>query len=1105
MAKKSTKKEYLPFSYQLVLNQWVWSLFGLDTLSGRLAAHKIEAPILEVFRERFQIVGEASKRNDEGDHEVLTQILQHGAADLKLDEETLRQYDRNIKAHTEKLNEHRVTAGLDTFEWKYFQYLTLLFTEIYLDWFFNRPDALRDELNQRIATWNEKIKDWKATNKVGAIEPFDLNSQARFALNKVAFWSATGSGKTLIMHANILQYVHYLKTCANPKDMNKIILLTPNEGLTRQHLDEFAQAGISASEFRANQGEIFQSDVIVIDVHKLKEESKDKTINTASLLSNNLLLVDEGHLGTASGGGKWLENRDLLCEKGFSFEYSATFAQSALANDNIRQIYTKSILFDYSYRHFYADGYGKQSQILNIEKDKTEGQEFKYHMASLLAYYQQLKVFADFEAQLKPFNVEKPLWVFVSSSVTKGFDSKEANDMVLALQFINQALTQRQHAIETIEAIMKHGYIGKNGVDYVHGRFNYLKGLSLSSEDLYSDMLAKVFNSSGGNLYLENISGEPGEIALRAGTSDKIFGVINVGDDAKLIKLCDKHGLLSQDCRFKGSLFESIKEADSSVNLLFGSKRFSAGWSSWRVSCMTLLNVGKNNGAQIIQLFGRGVRLKGWQSSLKRSAELMTLLLKESITRPNEIYYLETLNIFGINADYIGEFKKQLESEEIPVNEGLEEFVVPLKPMRRIPADLNVIRLKEEVNGRALGGQGSAFSQLAEQVLLKAPSQLAKPSEKTYFVNPPRVMVDWFPQVKGYATDKQGIKALNQYATTLSGLHLAMLDWDKVYFDVQAFKREKRWHNLNFDLATLQALMSNADWYALYAPAEALELKGLNQHKVWHQITVALLKKYVEAFYTLRRKQWEADKLEFVGLTKDGRYLPNQSKDLPDGGHVLTLDRVRHEHVIKQLNALNNQVKMEDAAWHNRTIEGMEFLYCERHAYQPLIAAVQGLDGIKISPVQLNKGEMDFVRDVQAAFVSKVFNGFDAYLLRNISGQDAVGFFIEGGFQPDFILWLKSDTKQHIIFIDPKGLRNLKPESSKVRFFEKIKETQALLNQSSIISESIQLDAFLISNTPAAVLESDWAPVTKDEMESWNILFDTDKDNIKKMLQKVVG
>ena len=35
------------------------------------------------------------------------------------------------------------------------------------------------------------------------------------------------------------------------------------------------------------------------------------------------------------------------------------------------------------------------------------------------------------------------------------------------------------------------------------------------------------------------------------------------------------------------------------------------GWNSWRVSNMGLLNIGRNEGSEIIQLFGRGVRLRG--------------------------------------------------------------------------------------------------------------------------------------------------------------------------------------------------------------------------------------------------------------------------------------------------------------------------------------------------------------------------------------------------------------------------------------------------------------------------------------------------------------
>jgi len=46
--------------------------------------------------------------------------------------------------------------------------------------------------------------------------------------------------------------------------------------------------------------------------------------------------------------------------------------------------------------------------------------------------------------------------------------------------------------------------------------------------------------------------------------------VINVGDDAKLVKLCEERGLLSVESEFSGSLFLEINESDSTVNLLIG-------------------------------------------------------------------------------------------------------------------------------------------------------------------------------------------------------------------------------------------------------------------------------------------------------------------------------------------------------------------------------------------------------------------------------------------------------------------------------------------------------------------------------------------------------
>ena len=68
---------------------------------------------------------------------------------------------------------------------------------------------------------------------------------------------------------------------------------------------------------------------------------------------------------------------------------------------------------------------------------------------------------------------------------------------------------------------------------------------------------------------------------------------------------------------------------------------------------MGLMNVGKGEGAQI-QLFGRGVRLKGFDLGLKRSGKTQ---LSKGVERPKHIGVLETLGILGIHANYMAQFR----------------------------------------------------------------------------------------------------------------------------------------------------------------------------------------------------------------------------------------------------------------------------------------------------------------------------------------------------------------------------------------------------------------------------------------------------------------
>ncbi|MEX2283459.1 MAG: DEAD/DEAH box helicase family protein [Gemmatimonadota bacterium] len=234
---RATNRPQVPFPYKLVLNQWLLSLFNVKRFED-LAEH---------------LRNETLEGLDENNvHHFHHAIAARFFNLTQLPTELLLEYDQNIVRHMQRLNERRITRGERPIVWKYFQYLTLLFTEIYLDRYVRDPKALLAALNAQVAVYNADQPE------ADQIAPFDAEAEAWPQLNKLAYWSATGSGKTLLMHANILaggrgppgcQYQHALEKHGRRRELNRILLLTPNEGLSRQHLREFEAAGIEAELF----------------------------------------------------------------------------------------------------------------------------------------------------------------------------------------------------------------------------------------------------------------------------------------------------------------------------------------------------------------------------------------------------------------------------------------------------------------------------------------------------------------------------------------------------------------------------------------------------------------------------------------------------------------------------------------------------------------------------------------------------------------------------------------------------------------------------------------------------------------------------------------
>ena len=270
-----------------------------------------------------------------------------------------------------------------------------------------------------------------------------------------------------------------------------------------------------------------------------------------------------------------------------AFEYSATFKQ-AVEGTLLEDEYARAILFDYSYRWFYEDGYGKDYQIFNLPESKdsaiqNNSQLDMYLTASMLKYFQQLLIYGDKKQEIKPFNIEKPLWVWVGHSVAgkSKEDSVALSDIARILKFLAEFLKHPDIFQQRIVDLLtkngaETGLMDDKGYDLFHEAFYHLKQFKNKNNDMtgaiiYDKILRDLFQTSGrgGHLVLERVKGDTGEILLKVSNSTVFFGEINVSGASELCTSLAKNGELTEllEVRAEGNtalpMFDSIKNSFS--------------------------------------------------------------------------------------------------------------------------------------------------------------------------------------------------------------------------------------------------------------------------------------------------------------------------------------------------------------------------------------------------------------------------------------------------------------------------------------------------------------------------------------------------------------
>ena len=958
--------------------------------------------------------------------------------------EDLAAYDANIVTHSHKL---RMTPERGRV-WKPYQYVALLFTERYLDRYFHDPEALCADLNKTRAAHG-------LTQDMPDYMPDDLRT--------IAFQSATGSGKTLLMHAHILQYRQYL--AASGGRLNNVVLLTPNEQMSMQHEKELRASGLPARMFSAEAGADLFPHVEIIDLNKLAEKKGVKRIAVGDFGDNNLVLVDEGHLGAS--GKVWRERRKELSRGGFTFEYSATFNQIAGKDDALRDAYGKCLLFDYAYRWFYEDGYGKDYVISNLPQGMEDVNRDVYLLGCLLTFYQQFRIWRDKAAGWTDFNVTRPLWVFLGKTVTgSGWGDRETqSDVVSILNFLAQVLANGDKMRVMIGQLLdkQSGLTDESGRDYFRDRFTYLSEhvTAHKAGDLYMDLCTTLFHGLG-KLHVVYLTAGEGELHLHTGDAPA-FGVVNVGDSAALYKLLMEQAnpqvVVSREAGFAERLFADVDRRDSPVNIVIGARRFIAGWNSWRVATMGLMHVGVGEGPEIIQMFGRGVRLKGWNMSLKRHQKSGAELPTGSV----ELAHLETLNIFGLRANYMQTFRDLLEKEGVRVERETVRLPVTWNFARK--TDLKLIRLKVDVQ----------YARSAERPVLPGPGDVEQPV----------VTLDLYSRLQSVvSSDVTAEQSAPKKSVKLPSSQVSFFNRTRLYDKLLQRKQQRDWHNLTIERDTVDRLLERDDWYDLSMPLGRLSVTGFLQIGGLEDVALDLITEYADQFWRKQRRQWEHDKIEVVTLNKDD---PNNIK-----AYEISVDATENQ-LVKDVHELASSVRARDF-WEL----SISVLMIQAHAYKPLLYA--GPDSkVTIQPVTLNKDERNVVEKLAVLAQNRdpCLHGKELFLIRNLTRGRGVSFFDDYAYYPDFIVWLKDKTCQHVIFLDPKGLsRYGSCEEKKVSLHHEIKQTEAQIRRTD---PDVRLHAYVLSSTSPNRIGK--ALLSRPDWKRQGVYFLEEDDCLKQMIE----
>lgn len=813
------------------------------------------------------------------------------------------------------------------------------------------------------------------------ITPDSLSSGARIAyrhrINRMNFWMATGSGKTLVM----VKLIEYLRRLSERGEIppHNILLLAPSEHLLRQirvTVDEFNAAGglhialAPLSDARRGASKPL-GDAVVVYYHRsdnIADAQTEARINFRDYADGDeggkwFILLDEAHKG-----GKEDSKRQayyaLMARRGFLFNFSATFTE---AED------IAAAVCQYNLQKFIGDARGKNIYLSEAEFDSFKDQQSsgaqkrRIVLKSLIALAFAVRRAAALRAQTGRADIyHSPLMLTLVNSVNTDI-AGDKNDLWAFFQILRQIAADEID--DDLFAVAKEELAAEwQSGDYLFGASAAPLAADARLDKMTVDNLREAVFLSAAPSALQYIRGaDDKEIAFQLHGADRPFALIRIGDTAKwrnqLLAGYEEGKRIGDD-----SFFNELEQ--SPITILMGSRAFFESWDSNRPNVINFINIGGQGAKKfVVQSVGRGVRIEPLPGRRGRASRLMppAAAADKATLRQigdSQVAPLETLFLFATNKGALKAILESLKQERESGYQHIGGFVKSSRPKINGAAMPLLVPEYREKQGRA-----RAEFRLAESARARFAGYIEQMSSALLAVR------------NGY--DAAEIGALRAAAQGAQGGMVVMDDG-------------KEYDNLNF-------LRDRLIGHLRAATKTADGMRELDEDKdIVH---------FREISARLDNEQLK------ILREKVGKVARGGGEDINTLTSLLQSKEISADEFKRRLAALGAE---------KDTFDGLQIKRVAAHYYAPLIAG--------------ESGKADFIRHIVKTDSERAFlAALEEYLAQNTPpwtwmfskiDERLDNIFIPyydgarneyADFYPDFVFWSCRADQYRIVFVDPHG------------------------------------------------------------------------------------